>query len=67
MISKATYLVQAGIINLSIQHASMAFFCTEYLLSAPFRLMTPDDEIWQYAKSGYYVLQNCAVLFGSIT
>ena len=58
-----SYLVRAGIINLTIQHATMALFCTEYLLSAPFRLMTPDGEIWQYAKSGYYVLQNCAVLY----
>jgi ankyrin repeat protein len=58
-----SYLVQAGIINLSIQHANMALFCTEYLLSAPFRLMIPDDEIQRYAKSGYYVLQNYAVLY----
>ena len=40
----------------------MALFCTEYLLSAPFRLMIPDDEIRRYAKSGYYVLQDYAIL-----
>ena len=57
-----SYLVQAGIISLSIQHAKMALFCTEYLLSAPFSLMILDDEIQRYAISGYYVLQNYAVL-----
>jgi hypothetical protein len=50
-------------ISLSIQHAKMALFCTEYLLSAPFSLMILDDEIQRYAISGYYVLQNYAVLY----
>jgi hypothetical protein len=57
-----SYLVQTGIINLSIQHANMALFCIEYLLSVPFRLIIPDDEIQRYATSGYYVLQDYAVL-----
>ena len=50
------YLRQNGLLDLSAQHAKMALFCVDYLLSEPFRLMASEEELKEYSEKGYYAL-----------
>jgi ankyrin repeat protein len=43
------------------QNFSLALFCSQYLLSAPFRKTIDNSKIQEYAHSGYYALQDYAV------
>lgn len=48
-------------LNVSLQHAKMALFCTEYLLSSPFDYATQIDELNNHVRRGYYALQDYAL------
>jgi ankyrin repeat protein len=50
-----------GLLNMALQHAQMALFCTEYLHSAPFHGLTQDEKFKEHTLNGYYALQDYAV------
>lgn len=50
-------------IDLSLQHAKAAKFCFQYLTSEPFLCGTDDDQIFLYAKQGYYAFQDYSVQY----
>ncbi|KAK2792536.1 hypothetical protein FQN51_001654 [Onygenales sp. PD_10] len=62
------YLIQRGLMNLSLEHSKMAIFCTRYLLSDPFKARTSSTQIEQYVHSGYYAFLDYAAqsVFGHL-
>ncbi|KAK2782046.1 hypothetical protein FQN53_000222 [Emmonsiellopsis sp. PD_33] len=62
------YLIQRGLMNLSLEHSKMAIFCTRYLLSEPFKARIGSTEIEQYFDSGYYAFLDYATqnVFGHL-
>ncbi|KAK2784194.1 hypothetical protein FQN52_009136 [Onygenales sp. PD_12] len=62
------YLIQRGLMNLSLEHSKMAIFCTRYLLSDPFKARTSSTQIEQYVRSGYYAFLDYAAqsVFGHL-
>ncbi|KAF5697106.1 zinc finger protein [Fusarium globosum] len=57
------YLVQTKEIDLQIENAKMALFCTEYMISPPLASGLPKLEIQDYAFKGYYGFHDYAVAF----
>ncbi|KAG4284400.1 hypothetical protein FPRO06_08779 [Fusarium proliferatum] len=57
------YLVQTKEVDLQIENAKMALFCTEYMISPPLASGLPKLEIQDYASKGYYGFHDYAVAF----
>ncbi|KAK0726533.1 hypothetical protein B0T21DRAFT_293535 [Apiosordaria backusii] len=59
-----SYLLQSGRISLSMEHAKLALFCTQYLASAPFNIQDQKtDDILASALTGYYGLLDYAAAY----
>ncbi|KIL93374.1 hypothetical protein FAVG1_03354 [Fusarium avenaceum] len=56
-----SYIIQKNIINLSLEHAKLSRFCSEYLTSRPFKAGIGHEQIACYAASGYYGFLDYAV------
>ncbi|KAM0218257.1 hypothetical protein ACHAPQ_003956 [Fusarium lateritium] len=56
-----SHLIQKHIINLSLEHAKLSRFCSEYLISRPFKAGIGYEQIARYAASGYYGFLDYAV------
>ncbi|KAH6958961.1 hypothetical protein DER45DRAFT_613462 [Fusarium avenaceum] len=56
-----SYIIQKIIINLSLEHAKLSRFCSEYLTSRPFKAGIGHEQIACYAASGYYGFLDYAV------
>ncbi|KAM0247081.1 hypothetical protein ACHAP5_004361 [Fusarium lateritium] len=56
-----SYIVQKNIINLSLEHAKLSCFCSEYLTSRPFKAGIGYEQVACYAASGYYGFLDYAV------
>ncbi|SPJ80179.1 uncharacterized protein FTOL_08571 [Fusarium torulosum] len=49
-----SYLIQKHIINLSLEHARLSRFCSEYLTSRPFKAGIGYEQNW-YHHAGYFI------------